>query len=176
MKIPIIETDRLILRPLSISDTDHIFNTWTSDTRVTEFMVYTTHKTPEETKEWLKDVIRHTDDKSSKSIDIGFQLKESGILIGCGGAYYKPEYDRWNLGYNTAFDYWHKGYTSEAMKAFTEHLIEMGIKHFISSHAVNNPNSGRVMEKIGMKFDHTGSYTCCDGRIFEAKFYIMDSE
>lgn len=176
MKLPIIETERLILRPLEVSDAEHIFSTWASDPRVTKFMIYTTHKSSETTKEWLESVERNARDNDYKGCDIGFQLKESGKLIGSGGAHYKPEFDRWNIGYNLAFDYWHQGYTSEAMKALVDTLSKMGIKRFISDHAVDNPNSGKVMEKIGMKFDFMGSYTCFDGRVFEAKYYIMDLE
>lgn len=176
MKLPVIETKRLLLTPLELSDAERIFSGWTSDERVTKFMTYSTHKTVEETKEWLKTVIERTENESARSVEVGFRIKESGMLIGSSGAYYKPEYDRWSLGYNLAFDYWHQGYTSEAMKALTERLNEMGIKKFISAHAVDNPNSGRVMEKIGMKFDHMGSYTCHDGRVFEAKYYIMDMQ
>ncbi len=174
MKLPVIETKRLLLTPLKLSDAERIFQGWTSDTRVTKFMIYSTHKTVEETKAWLKTVVSSTENESAKSVDVGFRLKENGMLIGTGGAYYKPEYNRWSLGYNIAFDYWHQGYTSEAMKALTEYLCSMGIKRFFSDHAVDNPNSGKVMEKIGMKFDHMGSYSCHDGREFEAKYYIMD--
>lgn len=176
MKLPIIETERLILRPLEVSDAEHIFKAWASDPRVTKFMIYTTHESAETTKEWLESVVQNAEDENNKEYEIGFQLKESGKLIGSGGAYYKPEFDRWSLGYNIAFDYWHQGYTSEAMKALVDNLSKMGIKRFISDHAVDNPNSGRVMEKIGLKFDHMGSYTCLDGRTFEAKYYILDLE
>lgn len=174
MKLQVIETERLILRPLEVSDAEHIFNMWTSDPRVTKYMTYTTHESAEQTKEWIESVVQKTENKDSKTIDIGFQLKESGKLIGTCGAYYKPEFDRWSLGYNLAFDYWHQGYTSEAMKGLVDTLSKIGIKRFIADHAVDNPNSGKVMEKIGMKFDHMGEYTCYDGRVFKAKYYIMD--
>ncbi|MBD5116957.1 MAG: GNAT family N-acetyltransferase [Ruminococcaceae bacterium] len=174
MKLPIIETERLILRPLTMSDAEQIFNTWTSDPRVTKFMMYTTHKSVEETKEWLEKTIRGVEDESLKRFEAGFQLKENGKLIGAAGGAYNPDCDRFNIGYNLAFDYWHQGYTSEAVKALVDCVSKMGVKHFISDHAVDNPNSGRVMEKIGMKFDHMGSYTCHDGTVFEAKYYIMD--
>ncbi len=174
MIIPTIETERLILRPLRVEDAEHIFNKWTSDPRVTKYMVYTTNKSADETREWLSD----TEEKYKTGIcyDYGFQLKETGKLIGSGGAHLKEkDDDRWSLGYNIAYDYWHKGYTSEAMKGIVDYLSsKKGIKHFTADHAVDNPNSGKVMEKIGMKFDHMGSYTCYDGRKFEAKFYVLD--
>lgn len=176
MKIPVIETERLLLRPLETTDAEHIFSTWASDQRVTKFMVYATHQNVEATREWLENVVKTSNDENYKGVDIGFQLKETGKLIGSGGAIYKPEHDRWSIGYNLAYDYWHKGYTPEAMRALVDYLHGIGIKHFISDHAVDNPNSGKVMEKIGMTFHHMGSYTCYDGRVFEAKYYIMDLE
>lgn len=174
MIIPIIETERLILRPLKIEDAEHIFNTWTSDPRVTKYMIYSTHKKTDETRKWLSDT--EEEYKTGKGYEYGFQLKETGKLIGSGGACLKEkDGNRWDLGYNIAYDYWHKGYTSEAMKAIVDYLSgKKCIKHFIADHAVDNPNSGKVMEKIGMKFDHMGSYTCLDGRKFEAKFYVLD--
>lgn len=175
MKLQVIETKRLILRPLEVTDAEHIFNTWTSDPRVTEFMTYTTHKSAEDTKEWLKSVQNNY--KKGVSYDYGFLLKSTGKLIGSGGAEYRKERDCWMIGYNIAYDYWYHGYTAEAIGAVVDYLSkEKGIRHFVADHAVDNPNSGRVMEKIGMKFDHMGSYTCYDGREFEAKYYIMDMQ
>lgn len=176
MKFPVTETERLIIRPLKVSDAEHIFYTWAGDPRVTKFMTYSTHKTSDITREWLKSVEEKAQDSSYLGFDVGFQLKETGKLIGSGGAYYKSEFDRWSIGYNIAYDYWHMGYTSEAMRAVLDYLISIGIKRFISDHAIDNPNSGKVMEKLGMKYDHDGSYTCFDGRVFDAKFYILDIE
>ncbi|HBH95830.1 MAG TPA: N-acetyltransferase [Ruminococcaceae bacterium] len=167
-----IETDRLILRPLEISDAEHIFNTWTSDPRVTKYMTYTTHKSVDNTKQWLESVTANAD--SENVLDTGFQLKETGKLIGSGGATYNSEHDRWDLGYNFAYDYWHKGYATEAVRAVVGILRAKGIRRFMAEHAVKNIYSGKVMEKIGMKFDRKGTYSCYDGRVFNANFYIMD--
>ena len=172
MRFTPIETERLILRPLEITDAEHIFSTWTSDPRVTKFMIYSTHKNVEETRQWLQTVADNADNE--KVLDAGFQLKETGKLIGSGGAYYQSQYDRWSLGYNLAYDHWHKGYTTEAARAIVDFLSAQGIKRFMADHAIDNPNSGKVMEKIGMKFDHMGVYACFDDRVFDAKYYIMD--
>ncbi len=173
MKIPVLETKRLILRPLEISDAEHIFKTWTSDPRVTKFMIYTTHQSPSETKEWLTSVQKEYEE--GVSYDYGFQLKETGKLIGSGGADYSKNKGCWVIGYNIAYDYWHQGYTAEAIKTVVDYLHrEKGITHFEADHALDNPGSGRVMEKIGMKFDHMGTYTCFDGRKFDAKYYVLD--
>lgn len=173
MKFSSIETERLIIRPLKTSDAEHIFETWTSDPRVTKFMTYSTNKSVEDTKQWLERV--EAEEDSETVLDAGFQLKKTGALIGSGGAYYRPQHDRWEIGYNFAFDCWHKGYATEAARAIVNYLNkEKGIKHFIACHALENTGSGRVIEKVGMKFDHNGVYNCYDKRVFDAKYYILD--
>ena len=44
MKNPIIETDRLILRPLTLDDAQTAFDTWTSDPEVAKYRRYYAHK------------------------------------------------------------------------------------------------------------------------------------
>lgn len=56
MKTPILETERLILRPLIVEDAWEVFNNWTSDPEVAKFMRWSTHENAEVTKEWLKEV------------------------------------------------------------------------------------------------------------------------
>ncbi len=64
---------------------------------------------------------------------------------------------------------------AEAAKKMIEYAHEVhGIKTFVSNHAVDNPASGRVMEKCGLKFDHYGEYSTFDGKeTFKAKFYKL---
>ncbi|MCH5200236.1 MAG: GNAT family N-acetyltransferase [Oscillospiraceae bacterium] len=174
MKLQRIETERLLLRELTIDDAEHIYKTWTSDPRVTKFMSYVTHESVDVTKGWLAEVEKHNEDEDSQVLDWGFELKSTGVLIGSGGAVYKPELERWSIGYNIAVDYWNKGYTTEAARAIVEYLGSMGVKHICASHAVENPASGRVMEKIGMKFWKNGDCGSCDCKMFEAKYYILD--
>jgi len=38
MKTPIIETERMILRPLTVADASDIFERWTSDDRVSRYV------------------------------------------------------------------------------------------------------------------------------------------
>ena len=174
MKLQRIETERLLLRELKVEDAEHIYKTWTSDTRVTKFMSYVTHESVDVTKGWIADVEKHNKDENSDVLDWGFELKSTGQLIGSGGAVYKDKFQKWSIGYNIAFDYWNKGYATEAMRAIVEYLSKMGAKHFCASHAIDNPASGRVMEKIGMTFWKDGSYKCHDGRVFGARHYMLD--
>ena len=42
MKTPIIETERMILRPLSVMDANDIYERWTSDDRVSKYVRWCT--------------------------------------------------------------------------------------------------------------------------------------
>ena len=52
---------------------------------------------------------------------------------------------------------------------------KLGVNEICSCHAVDNPRSGKVMEKLGLKFHHFGEYTKLDGsKTFKAKFYALE--
>ncbi len=173
MRTPIIETERLILRPLNVEDAQEIFDNWASDPDVAKYMVWSTHENVEVTKAWLTELENTID---SDSYDWGFVRKEDGKLIGSGGIYYKKESGSYNMGYNIMKDCWHQGYTTEAARA----MIDFGIKvlkakRFTASHAKDNPNSGKVMEKVGLHYVEDGHYDSLDGtKHFESKSYVLE--
>jgi ribosomal-protein-alanine N-acetyltransferase len=171
MKPPIIETERLILRPLKTSDAEHIFKTWASDPRVTKYMLYTTHENSQVTYEWLKSV---EEGESGPDYDWGFELKSTGQLIGSGGLAYHADEDAYAVGYNLAYDYWHQGYAPEAAKAFVAYFKSVGGKKIFSRHALENENSGKVMKKIGMHYVCDSTMTKFDGTVLPVKKYEMD--
>ena len=54
--------------------------------------------------------------------------------------------------YAIAFSYWGKGIAAEALKAVISYLFdEVGVNRIEAGHDSNNPNSGKVMVKVGMK-------------------------
>ena len=169
MKTPIIETERLILRPLTVEDANDIFERWTTDERVAKYVRWCVHDSVDMTKGWLQFVEENVSD--DKSYDWGFALKENGYLIGSGGIFYKEEEGAWEIGYNFMYDYWNQGYATEAAKAMLQFGIsELNIKEFVAFHAVENPASGAVMRKCGFKYEGNEIHTKFDGVTkFESK-------
>ena len=167
MNIPILETERLILRPLTLEDADAVFK-WVSDERVTKYMPYNTYTSIDDVTTWLSTVV-----KEENTYNYGFVLKDNNILIGSGDIGYNPEKEAWNFGYNIRYDFWNHGYATEAAKAMIKFAYEIfNAKCFSANHAIDNPASGRVMEKCGLKFEHYGEYSKFDGtQTFKAKFY-----
>ena len=172
-KEPAIETERLILRPLTLGDAEACFG-WNSDERVTKYMSYPTYTDISQTVDWIKSTF--TDE--SEWI-WAFVLKEENRVIGTGSIGPSARMNGyWGIGYNLHYDYWHRGYCTEAMRAIIDFAHrELGANKICSSHAVDNPRSGKVMEKCGLKFDCYGEYTKTDGsQTFKAKFYKMELE
>ena len=62
--------------------------------------------------------------------------------------------DSSGIGYVLARDYWNHGYVTEALRTVIDRLFADGVQVVQAEHNVNNPASGRVMEKCGMVFTH----------------------
>ena len=172
----VLETDRLILRPLTVADAPAVF-VWGSDPQVNRYVAYPLYTDVEQTRVWLRTVewARERD-----GYEFGFVRKEDGLLIGSGGVYRKKgkwwRRPWWALGYNLRRDCWGMGYAAEAARAMVDVAHQKrGARIFIAEHAVDNPASGRVMEKCGMVFDHYGQYSKLDGSAtFSSKCYRLE--
>lgn len=53
MRIPILETERLLLRPFEKSDTKDVFEDWERDADVAKYMLWNSHNDIKKTKEWI---------------------------------------------------------------------------------------------------------------------------
>ena len=155
----VLETERLLLRPLSVSDADAVF-LWAGDPLVARYMVYNTYTSVEDVGNWLKSV-----ELQENVYEFGFVRKQDSLLIGSGSI--GPDTSRqdfWGFGYNLRRDCWGKGYATEAAKAMIRFAREtFGITRFSSSHVEANKASGHVMEKCGLHFVKYGQFEKLDG-------------
>ncbi len=162
MNTPILETERMILRPLSVADSNDIYERWATDERVAKYVRWYVHSSVEVTIEWLKAEEKNI--LSDKIYQWGFTMKDTGYLFGSGGIHYNEEEDVWELGYNLMHKFWNQGYATEAAKA----ILDFGInvlkqKEFIAWHAVDNPASGAVLRKCGFVYENNEIHTKFDG-------------
>lgn len=165
--LPTLETERLILRPLTVDDLEAAFK-WTGDSRVNKFMIYPLYKSADDGREWIESLY-----EDEKKLDYGFVLKSTGELIGSGGLYYHDDINVWSVGYNIAYNHWHNGYTPEAISRIIEYAMSKYDVHVIAgTFAVDNNGSRRVMEKLGMTYYEDTEYSKLDGsETFKAKTY-----
>ncbi|MBR5661842.1 MAG: GNAT family N-acetyltransferase [Bacteroidales bacterium] len=162
----VMETERIILRPWRDSDAEVLFK-WASDPDVGPRAGWAPHKSVEESLEIIRTVFK--DATNTWAIE----LKETGEAIGAMG--YGPSCDcdlpardgEPLVGYWVAKPYWNQGICTEALRLMLEHIrLETDIKSLISGHFIDNPASGRVMEKCG--FVPTGE-TCVDPKQYQGE-------
>lgn len=169
MNVGVIETERLIIRPISIEDAYDVFE-WASDPVVNKYMPYPLHKEVDQAQEWINSL----QDKN----EFVFCLKNSGEVIGGGSMSYKEEFQAYELGYNLKKKHWGFGYATEASKAMIQWAYEnLGARNFFSRHANENRASGNVIRKCGFQFERFGVLEKYDGSaIFEASYYKLHVE
>lgn len=171
-KEPILETERLILRPHTADDAEACF-VWQSDPQVNKHLAYPLVTDISQTREWLSNL------GDSDSFRWGIVLKKTGELIGTCGTGASPYMQGYrSFAYNLRRDHWGRGYATEALMAMIKYVKEnLCAKGFCVCHAVENPASGRVLEKCGLKFHRFGEYSKLDGSVtFKAKYYVLEFE
>ena len=148
-----IETERLILRRLTTEDAEGMFNNWASDAEVTKYLTWPTHKSVEVTKSLLEKWV--DDYQTNDYYQWCIELKEIGQPIGSISAVGIDEsVGDIEIGYCIGRKFWNKGITTEAFKAVIDFFFnEVGANRISGVHDVNNPSSGRVMEKCGLKYE-----------------------
>ena len=160
---------RIFLRPWRDSDAEALYK-YASDPDVGERAGWPPHQSVEESREIINTVF-HSDTIWA------IVLKETGEAIGCMG--YMPEWEM-NLparegeplvGYWVGKPYWNKGICTEALQLMLDYIRrETDYASLIGSHYVDNPASGRVMEKCG--FVPTGE-TAVDATLYDGKEHLM---
>ena len=150
-----IETGRLILRKARPEDAQALFANWASDDRVTKFMTWQTYTKPEEADWrilWL--LGEYANEQFYEWL---IELKEIGQPIGSIGAVFVDDNVRMaHIGYCIGSRWWGQGIMPEALAAVIQFFFEqVGVNRVEACHDVNNPNSGRVMQKCGMTYEGT---------------------
>ena len=150
-----IETERLILRQFTKDDAEVMFKNWESDSRVTEFLRWPTAIDVSEAEQVLDEWVRGY--QNPDFYQWAIVLKEVGEPIGSISVVDKNEnLDIVHIGYCIGSKWWHKGITTEAFKAIIPFFFkEVGVNRIESQHDPNNPNSGKVMQKCGLKYEGT---------------------
>ncbi len=148
-----IETERLLLRPFTMDDKQCMFENWTRDDRVTEFLRWPTHASIEVTERVLKSWLDSYEDK--RVYQWAIELKELGEPIGTISVVDMDERtEKIHIGYCIGSKWWHRGYTSEAFAAIIPFFFdEVKVQRIESQHDPKNPHSGNVMKKCGLTFE-----------------------
>jgi ribosomal-protein-alanine N-acetyltransferase len=145
---PTLRTERLVLRPFSLSDTPDVMRL-AGDKRVYETTLLIPHPYGEGIAEsWISthQAIFYEEGGAIFAICLA-----NGLLIGAVSLNRSGRFNRAELGYWIGPEYWNSGYCTEAVKAILNYgFHELGYHKISARHFVGNPASGRVMQKAGM--------------------------
>ena len=151
----IIETSRLILRPFRLEDAQAMYENWASDPEVTKYMTWPTHFGVEISSMVLSDWTSHYAEENYYQWAI--VLKELGQPIGSISVVrFHDRIGKAEVGYCVGKAWWHRGIMTEALGAVIRFLLhKVGFNRVEACHDPNNPSSGKVMAKCGMRFEGT---------------------
>lgn len=147
-----LETERLILRRVTMDDVESAFKNWVNDERVTLFLTWQSHGNTSVTKKvfgaWVDSYA------SNETYQWVIVPKDFGEPIGTiTGMRIDNVNNKLEIGYCIGYDFWGKGYTAEALKRVISFFFtEVKADRIVARHAKENPNSGKVMQKAGMKY------------------------
>lgn len=148
-----IETERLRLRKFTLDDVDNMYDNWASDPETSKMMPWDVHETKDVTKKVVTSWIEEYEDPFKYNWIV--ELKENNEPIGSITVVKVSNRDETcEIGYCYGPKYWGNGYATEALRAVIEYLInDVGFRLVEAKHISDNPASGRVMQKAGMKKD-----------------------
>lgn len=151
----IIETERLILRRAAAADAEAMYRNWASDPEVTRFLTWPAY-TSVDTAHYILDLWGKEYEKPD-FYQWMIVPKELGEPIGSISVVRQREdIGEAEIGYCIGRNWWHRGIMSEALAAVIKYLFEeVGMNRVAARHDSNNPHSGGVMKKCGMKYEGT---------------------
>jgi ribosomal-protein-alanine N-acetyltransferase len=148
----LITTERLLLRPYTLDDApelQRLIGEWD----VAKTLMSVPHPYPDGAAE---EFINRQHERAEKGeFQFAITHRKDGYLIGGIGFHQVDrEAERAEIGYWIAKPYWNNGYGTEAARAVVKFGFEvMKLNRIHAAHFSNNPASGRIMQKIGMKYE-----------------------
>jgi len=154
---PVLETQRLRLRPLSLDDVMSIYEY----AKNSENVRYTGFDRAESAKDTLE-FVEHTlniryNERHEGEWAIELKGSPGAEMLGTIGCFFaKDDRKIVELGYILTQDHWGKGYVSEAACAVRDWAFENYDIHRLQARCVSeNIGSWKIMEKIGMQCEGT---------------------
>jgi RimJ/RimL family protein N-acetyltransferase len=147
-----IETERLTLRPFTLDDAE----AWLPLISIPEIIRFT-GDTPAQSVDEARELLRTRPLRDYAVYGHGRLAvieKASGRLVGFCGFKFVVELGEVDIGYRFLPDCWGKGYATESTAALMAHGRRAhGIGRVVATVHPDNPASGRVLEKLGLRYE-----------------------
>ena len=145
-----IQTRRLTLRKFSAEDAEPLFPFFADD-KTNTFLPWFPLKSMEEAKRFYENRYE-TKYREENAYNYAVCLKKDNIPIGYINVSMDDSFD---FGYGLRKEFWHQGIVTEAGEAVIRRLRMDGIPYITATHDINNPRSGAVMKRLGMKYQYS---------------------
>ncbi len=149
---PELTTDRLNLRRFQLSDAPEV-RRLAGDRAIAATTLNIPHPYEEGiAEEWIG---KHGPAfEKDEAVSFAITVKQTGALVGAIGLHLVREHDRAELGYWIGEPYWGRGYATEAGRSVLGYAFEvLALNRVLARHFPRNPQSGRVLQKLGMKYE-----------------------
>lgn len=145
LKKPVLECERVRLRPLTLADAEDMY-AYASDEETVRY-VFERHESLDDTRD---NIARYF--LANPAGKYAIELKAEGKMIGTIDIRPMPEHGIAELGYTLNRQYWGRGYMTEAAAALIALAFEqLGLEKVFAIHDVRNAASGKVMLRLGMQ-------------------------
>jgi RimJ/RimL family protein N-acetyltransferase len=167
-----LETERFILKPISMDDADEIYQN-VKDYDIARWLISLPHPYPKDGAiKYIGEVMELS--KKGLSYEFPIRLRSTGELVGVMAIL---KVDRKNrnteLGYWIAKKYWNSGFATEAgLRALQFGFEVLNLERIYAKYYPENKASAKVMEKMGMKFEGTMRHEIYkNGKFYDMSYY-----
>ena len=171
--MPTLETKRLILRRMNMNDAKDVF-AYSKDPEVARHVLWSAQKELWEAKDYCRFMMRRY--RNDQPSSWGIIDKATNRLVGTIGYMdYNEDNATVEVGYSLARWLWNGGYMTEALTRVIAYTFEaMDVNRIEAQHELENPSSGRVMQKCGMVKEGTlRSRLCNKGEYVDVDLYAI---
>jgi [ribosomal protein S5]-alanine N-acetyltransferase len=145
-----LETDRLLIRPIRLTDKDFIFSLVNSEGWL-KFIGDRNVKNTSDAKKYIQKIL-----DNSKFFYSVFEIKETKRPIGIVTFLYRDNQEFPDIGFALLPEFEKKGYTFEATKKYLDQVLSQGpVRHVIGITFPENKSSIRILERLGLTFEKT---------------------
>ena len=150
--LPVLETDRLKLRPLSMRDVNDVFE-YASMPEVSKNVTWDYHRNIADSMAFVKSILYQYD--QGLPSPWGIVYKSQHKLIGTGGFHnVNYEYKKAEVGYAISAKFWNMGLMTEALSEMLRFGFNvMQFNRIEALCKLQNTSSEKVMQKCNMKFE-----------------------
>lgn len=164
--LPIMETERLRLRPFTLADAE-IVRALAGAPEVAATTLHIPHPYPDgAAAEWIS--THESAAERGDSYTWAITRRPDGALLGAISLSINKAHNWAEMGYWLGLPFWNQGYTSEAARRVVVFgFTELGLHRIIAACLPRNPASARVMEKAGLRYEGHLRGHVRKGEVFE---------